>query len=287
MSTPMWPGVICPTGELTMSVIRVTDADRVRTITFTRPDQANAFDEALYLAVAGALAGAASDDGTGAVVLTGEGRTFCAGTDLVEMAAMVASLGTADGSPDAPRGEANGEPSGDEGSAGRGFVTLLDVLSAFPKPLLAAVNGAGVGLGLTMLAHCDLVLMADTARLKAPFAAMGVPPEAASSYLLPRRMGRQAAALALFTSRWITAAEAVECGLALRQVPADEVVAETVALAREIAALSLPSLLATKRLLLDAEAAGVARARRLEDAAFAELLRGQGVEQAVLGQLDH
>ena len=268
-----------------MSVIRVSDADRVRTITLARPDQANAFDEALYLAVAGALAGAATDDGVGAVVLTGEGRTFCAGTDLVEMAAMVASLGPPDGSADAP------DPAADEadevGSAGRGFVALLDVLSGFPKPLLAAVNGAGVGLGLTMLAHCDLVLMAETARLKAPFAAMGVPPEAASSYLLPRRMGRQAAALALFTSRWITAAEAVECGLALRQVPADEVVAETVALAREIAALSLPSLLATKRLLLDAEAAGVARARQLEDAAFAELLRGQGVEQAVLGQLDH
>ena len=76
-----------------MNVIRVTDADRVRTITFTRPGQANAFDHALYLAVAGALADAATDDGVGAVVLTGEGRSFCAGTDLVEMAAMVAGDG--------------------------------------------------------------------------------------------------------------------------------------------------------------------------------------------------
>jgi enoyl-CoA hydratase/carnithine racemase len=253
-------------------VVRIDDAERVRTITFTRPGQANAFDEALYLAVADALAGAATDDGIGAVVLTGEGRTFCAGTDLVEMAALVASLGD-DGAPAST-------------SAGQGFVTLLDQLTAFPKPLLAAVNGAGVGLGLTMLAHCDLVLMADTARLKAPFAEMGVPPEAASSYLLSRRMGAQRAALALFTSRWISAAEAVESGLVLRAVPVDQLVDETVALAREIAAMALPALMATKRLLLDTQADGVRRARQLEDAAFADLLRGQGVEQAVLGQLD-
>ncbi len=253
-------------------MVRITDAERVRTLTFDRPEQANAFDEALYLAVAGALADAAVDDAISAVVLTGEGRTFCAGTDLVEMAALVTSL----------------SDDGDQASApaGQGFVTLLDQLSVFPKPLLAAVNGAGVGLGLTMLAHCDLVIMADTARLKAPFAAMGVPPEAASSYLLPRRMGRQQAALALYTSRWISAADAVASGLALRAVPVDQVVAETEALAREIAALSLPSLLATKRLLLDAEAEGVRRARQLEDAAFADLLRGQGVEAQVLGQLD-
>ena len=256
----------------TAPVVRIDDAERVRTVTFNRPGQANAFDDALYWAVADALAQAATDDGIGAVVLTGEGRTFCAGTDLVEMAAMVASLGGDDGP----------GPS----SAGHGFLPLLEQLTTFPKPLLAAVNGPGVGLGLTMLAHCDLVVMADTARLKAPFAEMGVPPEAASSYLLPRRMGAQRAALALFTSRWISAAEAVESGLALRAVPPDRLVDETVALAREIAAMALPALMATKRLLLDAQADGVLRARRLEDAAFADLLRGAGVEQAVLGQLD-
>ena len=261
---------------MSAAVIRIDDADRVRTVTFTRGDQANAFDEALYLAVAGALAAAATDDGVGAVVLTGEGRTFCAGTDLVEMAALVTSLndGTVEGT------DEQGAP------AGHGFVALLDQLTSFPKPLLAAVNGAGVGLGLTMLAHCDLVVMADTARLKAPFSAMGVPPEAASSYLLPRRMGRQRAAEALYTSRWITADEAVASGLVLRAVPVEAVLSDTQALARDIAAQSLPSLMATKRLLLDAEADGVRRARQLEDAAFAELLRGQGVEQSVLGQLD-
>ena len=259
-----------------MSVIRLTDADRVRTITFTRPGQANAFNQALYLAAAEAMAAADDDDGVGAVVLTGEGRSFCAGTDLVEMAAMVAGMGESGSSSDGSTASASDH----------GFTVFLDRLTNFPKPLVAAVNGAGVGLGLTMLAHCDLVLMADTARLKAPFAEMGVPPEAASSVLLPRRMGDQRAALALFTSRWISAAEAVEAGLALRVVPADDLLAETQALAAEIAAMSLPALMATKRLLIDARASAVARGRQLEDAAFADLLRGPGVEAAVLGQLD-
>ncbi len=261
---------------MSADVIRVADADRVRTITFTRPGQANAFNHALYAAVAEAMGDAASDDRVGAVVVTGEGRSFCAGTDLVEMAAMVAGMGEGGSSPDAPTVSASDH----------GFTTFLDGLTTFPKPLVAAVNGAGVGLGLTMLAHCDLVLMADTARLKAPFAEMGVPPEAASSVLLPRRMGDQRAALALFTSRWISAAEAVEAGLALRVVPAADLLAEAQALAAEIAAMSLPALMATKRLLIDARAAAVARGRQLEDAAFADLLRGPGVEAAVLGQLD-
>ncbi len=258
---------------MTADVIRTADVDRVRTITFTRAAQANAFDHALYVAVADALGAAAVEDGVGVVVLTGEGRSFCAGTDLVEMAAMVAGLGGSGA-------EADVSP------ADHGFSTFMDRLTAFPKPLLAAVNGAGVGLGLTMLAHCDLVLMADTARLKAPFAEMGVPPEAASSLLLPRRMGDQRAALALYTSRWISAAEAVESGLALQVVPAVDLLREAQALAAEIAAMSLPALMAAKRLLVDARADAVAQARAREDAAFSDLLRGPGVEGAVLGQLD-
>jgi uncharacterized membrane protein len=140
-------------------------------------------------------------------------------------------------------------------------------------PLLAAVNGSGVGLGLTMLAHCDLVLIADHARLLAPFTAMGVAPEAASSYLLPIRMGHQQAALALYASRWITAAEAVDAGLALRACPAETLLETTHELAREIAAKPLASLLATKRLVGDAHREGILRARRLEDETFSELLR--------------
>jgi enoyl-CoA hydratase/carnithine racemase len=240
------------------------DRDRVRLLTFNRPDRANAFNEELYHASADALRAAAADDDVAVVVFTGAGKAFCAGTDLLEMAETVD--GTA--------------PSRD------GFPAFVDVLQEFPKPLMAAVNGAAVGLGFTMLAHCDLVFVSDKARLLAPFTNMGVAPEAASSYLLPRRMGRQQASLSLFTSDWISAEDAVATGLAVRQCSPETLVDETIELATRIASKSLPSLMATKRLLLDAEREGIARARTLENAAFAELLALPNAKDGVLGQLD-
>lgn len=250
-------------------VLGTTDRGAVRLLTFQRPDKANAFSEALYLAVAGALDDAAADDTVSVVVLTGAGRAFCAGTDLEEMAALVLAQQAGDDDPD----------------AGKGFMTLLDSLTAFPKPLLAAVNGTGVGLGLTMLGHCDVVLIDEGARLLPPFTSMGVVPEAASSYLLPARMGRQAASLALLASRWISADEAVHHGLALRTCPPGTVVDETLAVAAEIAAHPLASLVATKALIAEGEREAVARARQREDDAFAELLQTPQLDQGILDRL--
>ena len=244
------------------------DTGRVRLLTFNRPDRANAFNEELYHASADALRAAATDDDVAVVVFTGAGKAFCAGTDLLEMAETV-DAGV-----------------GGETVSRSGFPAFVDVLQEFPKPLLAAVNGAAVGLGFTMLAHCDLVFVSDNARLLAPFTNMGVAPEAASSYLLPRRMGRQQASLALFTSDWISAQDAVATGLAVRQCSPETLVDETMELATRIASKSLPSLMATKRLLLDAEREGIARARTLENAAFAELLALPNAKDGVLGQLD-
>jgi len=240
------------------------DRDRVRLLTFNRPDRANAFNEELYHAAAEALRAAAVDDGVAVVVFTGAGKAFCAGTDLLEMAETV------------------------DGTATRrdGFPAFVDMLQQFPKPLLAAVNGAAVGLGFTMLAHCDIVLVSDRARLLAPFTTMGVAPEAASSYLLPRRMGRQRASRSLLTSDWISAEDAVATGLAVQQCSPETLVEETMAVATRIASKSLPSLMATKRLLLDAERDGIARARTLENQAFAELLALPNAREGVLGQLD-
>ena len=240
------------------------DRDLARLLTFNRPDRANAFNEELYHAAADALRAAAADDDVAVVVFTGAGKAFCAGTDLLEMAETVD--GTA--------------PSRD------GFPAFVDVLQEFPKPLLAAVNGAAVGLGFTMLAHCDIVFVSDKARLLAPFTNMGVAPEAASSYLLPRRMGRQRASVSLFTSDWISAEDAVATGLAVQQCRPEALVDETMELATRIASKSLPSLMATKRLLLDAEREGIARARTLENQAFAELLALPNARDGVLGQLD-
>jgi enoyl-CoA hydratase/carnithine racemase len=252
-------------------VLRVEDDRRVRLVTFHRPAVLNAFDTALYTAAAQALDGAAADDGVGAVVLTGAGRAFSSGQDLGEMAALAARVSE-------QRTGGNGEGVGAAVSA---FPRFVDAIEAFPKPLLAAVNGLGLGIGFTMLAHCDLVLVAEGARLKTPFTELGVAPEAASSYLFPRRMGWQRAAKVLLSSGWVGAEELVACGLALEVVPAGEVVERTLDLARAIAARPLASLVATKRLMLDAQLPGVRGARQREDAAFAELL-GAGANRAAL-----
>ncbi|MGH8985631.1 MAG: enoyl-CoA hydratase/isomerase family protein, partial [Acidimicrobiia bacterium] len=152
-----------------------------------------------------------------------------------------------------------------------GFPTFLDAVMAFPKPLLAAVNGVAVGIGLTLLPHCDLVLVSDTARLRGPFIPLGVVPEAAASVTLPAVMGRQRAAHLLYTGAWIDAAEAVACGLAWRSCPPDRLLDDTLAVAREIAAMPLESLVATKRLVQAGREDALRAARVREDAEFARL----------------
>ena len=134
------------------------------------------------------------------------------------------------------------------------------------------MNGVGVGLGFTLLPHCDLVFMADDARLRVPFAELGVPPEAASSYMFPKTMGWQRAARLLFTGEWMTAEEAVDAGLALAQFPGESLLEETLAVARTIAAMPPDAVRASKRLLLATRNPDVSAAREREDAGFVELL---------------
>lgn len=231
--------------------VQLEFVDHVLVVAFDRPETRNAFDRAMYRAVAGALSGALGDDDVAAVVLTGRGRAFSSGQDLREMAAIA---------------------TGDAGAdAGGGFQDLLDVLMRFDKPLLAAVHGVGMGLGCSILGHVDLVLMDESARLRAPFAEMGVPPEAASSFLLPARMGWQQASAALLASEWITASQAVSSGLALRTCPDGTVLDETVELARRIASFPAHATRQIKHLMLQARGPAVADARRREEAAFAAL----------------
>jgi enoyl-CoA hydratase/carnithine racemase len=233
-------------------VIEEIDNGAVRIIRFNRPEARNAFNFALYDAVTDALVDAARTRTCHVAVLTGTGSSFSAGQDLKEMAALVT-------------GEAPPE-------AAQGFRGLLDAVQSFEKPLLAAVNGVGVGLGFTLLPHCDLVFMADDARLRVPFAELGVPPEAASSFMFPKTMGWQRAARLLFTGAWMSAPEAVEAGLALAHFPAESLLAETLAVASTIAAMPLDALTASKRLLLATRNPEVSAARQREDAGFVELL---------------
>ena len=189
------------------------DAKRIRTLTFDRERALNAFDDDLYSDLATALDTAKGDPGIAVVVITGRGRAFSAGQDMTQMMAIGQDV----------RG--NGEVRTEGGADTAGFPVLMAALERFDKPLIAAVNGLGVGLGFTILAHCDLVVMADDARLRAPFCPLGVAPEAASSVLFPQRMGWQQAAWVLFSGDWISAPQALDMGIAWKLVPSDDVLA--------------------------------------------------------------
>ena len=243
----------------------ISDTDGVRTVMFNRPEARNAFNRSLYEAVTGALRDSLSDDDVRVVVLTGAGAAFSAGQDLKEMAAIAS-------------GSAGPE-------AANGFRGFMDALCEFDKPLVAAVNGVGVGLGFTMLAHCDMVIVSEVARLQVPFAALGVPAEAGSSYLFPVRMGGQRAAEVLFTGCWVSAEEAVDAGVALRAVPPSSSMTETMSLARSVAAGSPDALRAIKRLMLASQAPLIAAARAREDKAFEELL-GSALNTAAMSRFE-
>lgn len=234
-------------------MLRTEDADRVRTITLDRPDALNAFNEALYDAATDALVEAAGDPGVAVVVVTGSGRSFSAGTDVVEMAARTMD----------PDGFVAGR---------HGFPGLVDQLASFPKPLLCAVNGMALGIGATMLGFADLVLMSTEARIRCPFTDLAVAPEAASSHTLPSLLGRQHATWVLMSSEWIPAAECERIGLAWRVCEPDRLLPETLEVARHLAAKPLASLVETKRTILAASRDAVAAARRREDEAFRRLL---------------
>lgn len=234
-------------------MLRVEDDGRVRVVTLDRPEALNAFDEALYDATADALLAAASDPGVAVVVLTGAGRAFSAGTDVVEMAARTA--------------DPDGFPVGRHGFRG-----LVDVLADFPKPLLCAVNGLALGIGVTLIGFAELVVMASDARVRCPFTDLAVAPEAASSYLFPLLVGRQRASWLLLSSEWFSADECQRMGLAWRVVEAGVLLPATMEAARTLAAKPIASLVETKRTIVAAHRDLVAAARAREDRAFARLL---------------
>ncbi|MGH3561794.1 MAG: enoyl-CoA hydratase/isomerase family protein, partial [Mycobacterium sp.] len=226
-----------------------------RTLTLNRPEALNAFNEALYDATADALLGAADDPEVAVVLFTGAGRAFSAGTDLAEMQARI---------------------TGADFSPGRyGFTGLIDTLSDFPKPLICAVNGVGVGIGATILGYADLAFMSSTARLKCPFTSLGVAPEAASSYLLPRLIGRQNAAWLLMSSEWVDADEALRMGLVWKVCEPAEVLAEARRHAEILAARPIPSLMAVKHTIVEPIRPQIAAASARENAHFAELMGAQ------------
>ena len=230
----------------------IADENRVRTLTLNRPDALNAFNEALYDATADALNAAADDAEVAVVVLTGSGRAFSAGQDLTEMQARITDPGFTSGR--------------------HGFPGLIDSLARFPKPLICAVNGLGVGLGATILGYADLAFMSSSARLKCPFTSLGVAPEAASSYLLPQLVGRQNAAWLLMSSEWVDATEAHRMGLVWKVCAPDDLLPATRRHAETLAGKPISSLIAVKQAMAEAVRPEIAASRAREDAYFAEMM---------------
>jgi enoyl-CoA hydratase/carnithine racemase len=233
-------------------ILQVSDENRVRILTLNRPDVLNAFNEELYLATATALREAAADPDIAVVLLTGSGRAFSAGNDLVEMQRRIT------------------DPAFNE--QGSHFSTMIDALTDLPKPLVCAVNGVGVGIGATVLGYADLVFMSSTARLKTPFTSLGVAPEAASSYLLPRLMGRQNAAWLLMSSEWIDADEAKRMGLVWKVCAPEDLLDEARKHAEILASRPISSLIAVKQTMVAPTRDGIAAATAREIEHFTELM---------------
>jgi len=233
-------------------MLQIADHERVRVLTLDRPEALNAFNEALCDLVSDALISAGDDPGIAVVVLTGTGRAFSAGTDVVEMAALAAGESV-------PRGR-------------HGFLGLVDQLVAFPKPLICAVNGLAVGIGATLLGYADLVFMSTDARVRCPFTALGVVPEAGSSLTFPLLMGRQDASWTLLSSEWLSAEECKRVGLAWKVCAPEQLLDDVLTHAAVLATKPIASLVESKRTLTAALAEPIARARDRENEAFARLM---------------
>lgn len=206
--------------------------DGVLTLTLNRLPRKNALCAAMYASLADALAQAAGDDTLRAVLLQGHETVFTAGNDIEDFMHQPLTL-------DAP------------------MFRFMRALAAFPKPLLAAVCGPAVGIGATLLLHCDLVYAGDNAAFSMPFVNLGLCPEAASSLLAAQLMGPHRAAEALLLCEPFMAEAALEMGLVNRVLTPGEANAYAQQQARKLAQRPLSSLLATKQLLKGAQQAAV------------------------------
>jgi enoyl-CoA hydratase/carnithine racemase len=206
--------------------VSTEDHGSVRVMTLDRPDKLNAFTAEGYRVLTAQLNGAAEQPHVAVCVLTGRGRAFSAGVDLTEMTRPGGSI-----------------------ELGAHFDPLLSCLARFPKPLIAAVNGLAVGFGATILLHCDLVVVDETATIRMPFVGLGPCAEEAGSWLLPRRVGPQQAAWLFLSGSSLDADQAVANGFALAKARAGQVVDDALALANQLAAHPIPALVANKRLL--------------------------------------
>ena len=236
--------------------ILIDTADGVMTLTLNRLDKKNSFTQAMYATCAAALARAQADKAVHTVVIQGHATVFSAGNDIADF------MSGAPATQDSP------------------VFTFLRALAQFPKPLVAAVCGPAVGIGTTMLLHCDLVYAGDNAAFSMPFVNLGLCPEAASSLLVPQMMGYHRAAEALLLGEPIMAEAALEVGLVNRIVPPTEANAVAQAQARKLAAKPLQSLLETKRLMKQGQMAQVLATMAQEGDTFSRMMQAPAAKEA-------
>ncbi len=236
--------------------IRTETADGVLTLTFDRLDRKNAITAAMYQTLADALVAAETDPAIRVIVLAGHESVFTAGNDLEDFMK---------------------NPPKDESAPVHQF---LKAISTATKPLIASVSGAAVGVGTTMLLHCDLVYASETAKLSMPFAQLGLCPEAASSLLLPQLAGYHRAADKLLFGEPFDAHEARELGLVNRVLPAGELDAFVRTQARKLTLLPPASLRATKRLMKEGATPQIAERMSMEGKQFGEMLRAPEAREA-------
>ena len=240
----------------TTSDILIHHEAGVCTLTFHRVEKKNAFTQAMYSQLAQALADAEADAATRVVLLQGDATVFSAGNDIGDFL--------------------NHPPRNEEAPVFR----FLRALASFPKPLVAAVCGPAVGIGTTMLLHCDLVYAGDNAAFALPFVNLGLCPEAGSSLLLAQTMGYHRAAEALLLGEPFLAEAALEVGLVNRVVPPTECNAYAQAQAKKLAAKPLSSLIETKRLMKGGQTAKVLEVMAEEGESFGRMLREPAAREA-------
>ena len=239
-----------------MQEILTHTADGVTTLTINRVDKKNSFTTVMYGAMADALAQAQDDDAARAVVIQGDVTVFSAGNDIGDF------LKNPPATQDSP------------------VFRFLRGIATFPKPVIAAVCGPAVGIGTTMLFHCDLVYAGDNAAFSMPFVNLGLCPEAASSLLVPQLMGYHRAAEALLLGEPFMAEAAMEVGLVNRIVPPTEANGMAQAQARKLAAKPLSSLVETKRLMKKGQQSLVLAQMAEEGQSFGRMLGEPAAKEA-------
>lgn len=234
----------------------------VMTIRMNRPEKRNALNRATYTGIADALDAATADPAIRVVVLTGAGGHFTSGNDIADFQA------------------------GDNSEGERPVARFLRVISTYPKPIIAAVSGVAVGVGTTMLLHCDMVYADETARLVLPFVNLGLVPEAASSLTLPKVVGMARASEMLMFGEALSAADAERYGIVNRVVPAGELEVFVADRAARLARQPAGAVRQTKQLLRHATTATVAERMAEEGALFAVALTSPETREAMLAFME-